>query len=73
MFPLQSEAMVTKDDLLKVIDQSVESLEGDEKNAYDWFVQYVNEVDKGITSNSGRVKHIICFIPLYNMLMQMTQ
>lgn len=73
MFPLQSEAMVTKDDLLKVIDQSVESLEGDEKNAYDWFVQYVNEVDKGITSNSGRVKHIIYFIPLYNMLMQMTQ
>ena len=73
VFPLQSEAMVTKDDFLKVIDQSVESLEGDEKKAYDWFVQYVNEVDKGISSNSGRVKHIISFIPLYNMLMQMTQ
>ena len=51
-----------------MIDQSVESLEGDEKKAYDWFVQYVNEVDKGISSNSGRVKHIIYFIPLYNLV-----
>ena len=39
VFPLQSEAMVTKDDFLKVIDQPVESLEGDEKIAYDWFGQ----------------------------------
>ena len=39
VFSLQSEAMVTKDDFLKVIDQSVESLEGDKKIAYDWFGQ----------------------------------
>ncbi|CAH3189817.1 unnamed protein product, partial [Porites lobata] len=29
--------MVTKDDFLKVIETSVDSLEGDEKKAYDWF------------------------------------
>lgn len=50
VFPLQSEAMVTKDDFLKVIETSVDSLEGDEKNAYDWFVQYVHEV-----ANTGNV------------------
>ena len=35
VFPLQSEAMVTKDDFLKVIETSVDSLEGDEKKACD--------------------------------------
>ena len=42
--------MVTKDDFLKVIETSVDSLEGDEKKAYDWFVQYVDEV-----ANTGNV------------------
>ena len=50
VFPLQSEAMVTKDEFLKVIETSVDSLEGDEKKAYDWFVQYVHEV-----ANTGNV------------------
>ena len=50
VFPLRSEAMVTKDDFLKVIETSVDSLEGDEKKAYDWFVQYVDEV-----ANKGNV------------------
>lgn len=50
VFPLRSEAMVTKDDFLKVIETSVDSLEGDEKKAYDWFVQYVDEV-----ANTGNV------------------
>lgn len=50
VFPLQSEAMVTKDDFLKVIETSVDSLEGDEEEAYDCFVQYVHEV-----ANTGNV------------------
>ena len=50
VFPLQSEAMVTKDDFLKVIETSVDSLEGDEEKAYDCFVQYVHEV-----ANTGNV------------------
>ena len=49
-FPLQSEAMVTKADFLKVIEASVDSLVGDEKKAYSWFVQYVHEV-----ANTGNV------------------
>lgn len=52
VFPLQSEAMVTKDDFLKVIETSVDSLEGDEKKAYDWFVQYVHEVANTVSAEA---------------------